>query len=140
MEVEMKKTDLPKGIRFSKGSYEARKTINGVSICLHNKNLDELIVQFNESVEMAKNNIDYKVKNITLNEWYEEWFETTKKHSVKETSVPVMKRTYYRTFGFYIGDRKISSLMPADVQRAINAMDENGVAISSILDSKGQLH
>lgn len=136
----MKKTDLPKGIRFSKGSYEARKTVNGVSICLHSKDLEKLIVQFNEAIEMARNSIDYKSKNVTLNEWYEEWFETNKKLTIKETSVPVMKRVYRRTFGFYIGDRKISSLMPADVQRAINAMDENGIAVSTILDAKGQLH
>lgn len=75
----MKKASLPKGIRLSKGSYEARKTVNGVSICLHNKDLDKLIVQFNEAIEMAKNSVDYKVKNTTLNEWFE---------SVQETAVP----------------------------------------------------
>lgn len=140
----MKKASLPKGIRLSKGSYEARKTVNGVSICLHNKNLDKLIVQFNEAIEMAKNSVDYKVKNTTLNEWFEEWFEewfdTTKRLTIKETSIAPMKRKYHRTFGFYLGERKVSTLMPVDIQKAINAMDADEVAVSTIMDAKGLLH
>lgn len=136
----MKKAGLPKGIRLSKGSYEARKTVNGVSICLHNKDLDKLIVQFNEVIEMAKNSVDYKVKNTTLNDWFEEWFNTTKRLTIKETSIAPMKRKYYRTFGFYLGERKVSTLMPVDIQKAINAMDSDEIAVSTIMDAKGLLH
>ncbi len=138
--MKSKVTDLPKGIRYSKGSYEARKTVNGVSICLHGKDLDSLVIQFNEAVEMAKNSIDYKAKNMTLDEWFEDWFSTTKVLTIKETSVAPMKRKYVRTFGFYLGSHKLGSLMPMDIQGAINAMDKDGIAVSTIMDVKGLLH
>ena len=66
-----------------------------------------------------------KITQMTLNKWFEEWFTDGKAHKAKETSISSMKKNFKRTFGFYIGTRKIEDIKPMDVQKAINAM-ENG--------------
>ncbi|MBO5238971.1 MAG: site-specific integrase [Lachnospiraceae bacterium] len=132
--------NLPKGVRYNKGSYEARKVVNGVSICMHNKDLNVLLEEFESAIKAAMNNVDYRIKHITLDEWFDEWFETIKKHDLKETSIPVRKRLYKRTFGFFIGKHLVSELMPMDIQKAINAMITAEIATSSIMDAKGMLH
>lgn len=47
---------LPKGIREKNGSYEARAMINGFNICLHGKDLEALVQEF----ELAKEQADRK--------------------------------------------------------------------------------
>ena len=60
-----------------------------------------------------------------MNEWFEEWFSEVKQHRVKETSIAPMKNNFKRTFGFYIGSMKLKDIKPLDVQRALNAMEQN---------------
>lgn len=131
--------ELPKGIREKNGSYEARASINGISICLHSKNLEQLIEDFDFAKEQARKKVDYRKQNVTLDEWYDEWFENVKKPSVKESSVAPIKRNYKNTFGFYLGTKKIKDIEVMDVQKAMVTLKENGVAVSSIRQGVGQL-
>ena len=62
-----------------------------------------------------------------MNEWFEEWFSTVKAHRVKETSINPMKNNFKRTFGFYIGSKKIRDIKPMDVQQALNTMEKDGI-------------
>ena len=137
--MRVKTKNLPKGIRYNKGIYEARKMVKGRSIYLSNKNLDQLIADFERAVYQAKNNIDYRMDLLTLNDWFDEWFTTYKIPQIKETSIYPMKRSFARTFGFYLGEERLNTLMPKNIQTAINAMNDHGIAISTIRDSLGRL-
>lgn len=130
---------LPKGIRENKGTYEARAMVNGVKICLYGSDLDHLIEEFNQAKEKVKNSIDYRKTMITLNEWFEEWFAEVKAHKVKETSIHPMKNNFKRTFGFYIGSKKLKDIKPLDVQRALNTMEQEGISNSAMREALGRL-
>ena len=130
---------LPKGIRENKGTYEARAMVNGVKICLYGSELDHLIEEFHQAKEKVKNSIDYRKTMITLNEWFEEWFTEVKAHKVKETSIHPMKNNFKRTFGFYIGSKKLKDIKPLDVQRALNTMEQEGISNSAMREALGRL-
>lgn len=130
---------LPKGIREKNGSYEARAMINGFNICLHGKDLEALVQEFELAKEQARKNIDYRTSDMSLNEWFESWMNNVKSKKVKEVSIAPMKRSFNRTFGFYIGQMKLNDIRPMDVQLAINAMEKAGTAVSTMRDSLGRM-
>lgn len=135
----MAKRGLPKGIRENKGTYEARAMVNGVKITLYGSDLEQLVAEFEQAKQQAKNNIDYRKTVITLNEWFEEWFSNVKVHKIKETSIGPMKNNYKRTFGFYVGTMKVKDIKPMDLQQAINAMEKDGVSNSAMREALGRL-
>lgn len=135
----MAKVKLPRGIRENKGTYEARAMVNGVKICLYSSDLNQLKEEFEQAKQQARNNLDYKRTQMTLNEWFEEWFTDVKAHKVKETSISPMKNNFKRTFGFYIGTMKIKNIKPMDVQQAINAMEKDRMSNSAMREALGRL-
>ena len=134
-----RKRVLPKGVRRKGGTYEARATISKIPIYAYGKDLDLLLKEFEYKKEQARNRVDYRKNGITLNEWFDEWFEEVKAHKVKPTSIYPMRNRFTRTFGFYIGDMKVCEIKPLHVQKALNAMELNGVAHSSMRDALGRL-
>ena len=134
-----RKRVLPKGVRRKGGTYEARATINKIPIYAYGKDLDLLLKEFEYKKEQARNRVDYRKNGITLNEWFDEWFEEVKAHKVKPTSIYPMRNRFTRTFGFYIGDMKVCEIKLLHVQKALNAMELNGVAHSSMRDALGRL-
>lgn len=135
----MAKNKLPRGIRENKGTYEARAMVNGVRISLYGSDLGKLLEEFESAKKQAKSGADYKRIEMTLNEWFEEWFSSVKAHKVKETSVSPMKNNFKRTFGFYIGSMKLKDIKPMDVQHALNAMEETGISNSAMREALGRL-
>ena len=135
----MARRKLLKGIRENKGTFEARAMVNGVKVHLYGSDLDKLIEEFETAKDQAKNCSEYRRATITLNEWFEEWFSEVKAHKVKETSISPMKNNFKRTFGFYIGTKKIKEIKPLDVQRAINAMEQAGMSNSAMREALGRL-
>lgn len=130
---------LPKGIRIKNGSYEARAVVKGVSICLHNKDLTQLKQDFEAAKAHVKDSANYRKTGITLNEWFEEWFDTVKAKKVKPTSIYPMKSRFKKTFGFYLGNMKLKDIRPLDVQNALNAMEDEGKSSSTMRDVLGRL-
>lgn len=135
----MAKKKLPRGIRENKGTYEARARVNGIKINIYGSDLDKIIEEFEAAKEKARNSVDHMKNAATLNEWFEEWFTSVKAHKVKETSVNPMKNNFKRTFGFYIGTMKLKDIKPMDVQKAINAMEKEGIANSAMREALGRL-
>lgn len=135
----MAKKKLPRGIRENKGTYEARARVNGIKINIYGSELDKIIEEFEAAKEKARNSVDHMKNAVTLNEWFEEWFTSVKAHKVKETSVNPMKNNFKRTFGFYIGTMKLKDIKPMDVQKAINAMEKEGIANSAMREALGRL-
>lgn len=140
MPKDLKGKELPKGIYQRKdGRYEARALINGIRIQLYNFNLKELKVDFEKRKAEAKQGVDKKLSNITLDEWFEEWFTRYKAPHVKETSVAPMKRKYRANYGRLIGNMKVVDIRNMDIQDVINTMQREGRATSSMRDALGRV-
>jgi Site-specific recombinase XerD len=140
MPKDLKGRELPKGIYQRKdGRYEARALINGIKIQLYNFNLKELKVEFEKRKEEAKQGVDKKLSNITLNEWFEEWFARYKIPKIKETSITPMKTKYRANFGRLIGNMKVTEIRNMDIQDVINTMQREGKATSSMRDALGRV-
>lgn len=140
MPKDLKGRELPKGIYQRKdGRYEARALINGIKIQLYNFNLKELKVEFEKRKEEAKQGVNKKLSNITLDEWFEEWFTRYKIPKIKETSITPMKTKYRANFGRLIGNMKVAEIRNMDIQDVINTMQREGKATSSMRDALGRV-
>ena len=140
MPKDLKGRQLPKGIYQRKdGRYEARAVIAGIKIQLYNMNLKQLKTDFEQAKQEAKEGIDRKLSNITLNEWFDEWFTQYKIPQIKETSINPMKTKYTTMFGRLIGNMQVSKIRNMDIQNAINTMQKEGRATSSMRDALGRL-
>ena len=140
MPKDLKGKPLPKGIYQRKdGRYEARALIDGVSIQLYNFNLKQLKIDFENAKEEARKGVDKKLSNITLDEWFDEWFERYKIPKIKETSITPMKTKYRSNFGRLIGNMKVSEIRNMDIQGVINTMQKEGKATSSMRDALGRV-
>lgn len=140
MPKDLKGRELPKGIYQRKdGRYEARALINGIKIQLYNFNLKELKVEFERRKEEAKQGVDKKLSNITLDEWFDKWFTKYKVPKIKETSITPMKTKYRANFGRLIGNMKVAEVRNMDIQDVINTMQREGKATSSMRDALGRV-
>lgn len=132
-----KEEQLPKGVRKNKGSYEARAKINGVSICLHGKDLEALLNEFNAAKAAASSDVTTQFSNITLSKWFDYWFNNVKSKRLKITSQQPMRRRFETTFGNYIGGKKLVDVKPIDVQGAVNALETLGRSMGVIREAFG---
>lgn len=137
--MSKKEQVLPKGIRCKNGSYEARANVKGIQIRLYNTNLKQLQKDFEIAKEQARKNVDYKKNGITLNEWFNEWFDTVKARKIKQTSIYPMKSRFIKTFGFYLGEKPLKDITALDVQTALNAMQDDGKSNGTMRDVLGRL-
>lgn len=101
--------------------------------------LKQLKQEFEERKELARMSIDMKRQQITLNEWFEEWFTKYKVPAIKSTIVFSMKSKFYNTFGRLMGTMKVVDIRNIDIQDAINAMQKEGRASSSMRDALGRV-
>lgn len=140
MAKDLKGKELGTGLRQRKdGRYEARATVNSINISLYDFNLKKLKSDFESAKENALHDLDIKYNNITLNEWFEEWFTRYKEPNVKAQSVFPMKNKYYNTFGSKIGDMKIVDIKNIDIQDVINQLKAENRASSSMRDALGRV-
>lgn len=140
MGKDLKGRELGKGLYQRKdGRYEARAKINGNDVSIYGFNLRELKKDFQDLKDQAQNAVEYRRRNLTLNEWFEEWFQTYKLPVVKETSVFPMKRKFYSSFGTSLGERTVTSITNIDIQGVINRMSQEGRATSSMREALGRM-
>ena len=140
MGKDLKGRELGTGIRQRKdGRYEARAVVQGVEISIYGLQLKQLRKDFEKAKEQAKQNVNAKRSNITLNEWFEEWFTKCKVPVIKETSIFPMKSKYYNTFGRILGDKKVTDILNIDIQEAVNTLQKEGRAASSMRDALGRV-
>lgn len=121
--------NLGKGFSQRKdGRYEARAVIKGIKIDLYNKSLSALKKQFAEAKNAALSQLITPTVNITVSEWYNEWFNNCKGPNLKSD---VCRKTYDRkmrnTYLKLIGDKKMDKLSQMDIQMATNELIENNV-------------
>lgn len=119
------------------GRYEAKATVNGVKINLYDNNLVKLKASFKEAKENISLTIVQKYSKITLDEWFEQWFDTYKAPYIKPASIFPMKSKYNNTFGRLLGKMQIQKIMNVHVQDAVTALAKEGRATSSIREALG---
>lgn len=124
MGKDLKGRELGRGLAQRRDKrYEARAMVNGIKICLYDMHLPTLKKRFEE--EKAKVLRDEKNirPNLTLKEWFEEWFEKYKAPSLKSE---VSKKAYHRkvsnTYITAIGDRKLETITHMNIQNTTNEL------------------
>ena len=84
MGKDLKGKELGVGLYQRKdGRYEAKATIDGVKINLYDMSLSKLKIAFKEAKENVSATISQKYKKLTLDEWFEEWFDNYKAPYIK---------------------------------------------------------
>ena len=140
MGKDLKGKELGVGLYQRKdGRYEAKATIDGIKINLYNTNLNKLKIAFKEAKENVSGTIRQKYSKLTLDEWFEEWFDTYKAPYIKATSIYPMKSKYKSTFGKLIGSMRIQTIMNIQIQNAVTTLHKQGRAVSSIREALGTL-
>ncbi len=140
MGKDLKGKELGKGIRQKKcGAYEARALIKGISINVCKSTLKECKQEFELQKEKVEKQRNIVMKDTSLDDWYEEWFDRYKKSRVKETSINVIKRRYYNTFGKRLGKRKIVDILNIDIQKVINELVEEKKSTKTMRSALGNV-
>lgn len=137
MGKDLKGKNLGKGYSQRKdGRYEARAVINGIKIDIYDMNLSNLKKNF----EIAKADVLRKEKNIrpniTLGEWYDEWFDKCKAPTLKSD---VSRRTYDRktrnTYIAIIGNKRVEDISQINIQSATQELVDKGYAERTIKEA-----
>lgn len=140
MGKDLKGKELGVGLYQRKdGRYEAKATIDGVKINLYDMSLSKLKIAFKEAKENVSATISQKYRKLTLDEWFEEWFDNYKAPYIKETSIFPMKSKYRNTFGRLIGSMRIQEIMNVHVQNTVTILHSEGRAASSIREALGTI-
>ena len=139
MGKDLKGKELGKGFSQRKdGRYEARATINGVKIDIYDMNLTKLKKDFEQ--EKAKVLWDEKNirPNVTLEEWYKEWFTKCKSPQLKSD---VSRRTYDRkvrnTYVSILGNKRMADVTQMNMQTATNELVQREYVERTIREALG---
>lgn len=124
------------------GRYMARSQVAGKTILLYGWKLRDLKRQLAEAVDEAKRCSilpEFEGINITLNEWFEEWYEKYKAPTLKNGGSLSYKRKFVNYYGVRIGSKNLKDIRQLHVQTAIADMLEVGRSPKSIRDATSVL-
>jgi integrase len=132
MGKDLKGKEIGKGFSQRKdGRYNARAVINGITINLYGMKLPQLRKEFDE--EKAKIlREEFNIRpNVTLNEWFEEWFTCVKSPMLKgEVNRANYRRKIRNTYGNLLGEKRLKDISQINIQTAANELiDEKGYSI-----------
>lgn len=133
--------NLGKGFSQRKdGRYEARATINGVKIDLYDMSLSKLKKAFElKKAEVLRDEKGVR-PNVTLKDWYEEWFEKFKVPQLKSTSsIKSYNRKTKNTFIAILGEKRVKDITQINLQVATNELAEKGYGERTIREAIGVL-
>lgn len=124
------------------GRYEARTTIKGIKIDLYSKNLSQLRKEFEEEkARVLRDEYNVRPNNITMQEWFDEWFEKYKSPNLKnEVSRHVYKRKINNTYCSIIGCKILKDISQLNIQTATNELVQKGYTERTIREALGALN
>lgn len=139
MGKDLKGKNLGKGYSQRKdGRYEARAVINGVKIDIYDMNLSNLKKSFEIAKAIVLRDEKNVRPNVTLKEWYTEWFEKCKAPTLKSD---VSRKTYDRkvrnTYIAIIGDKRVEDITQINMQAATQELVDKGYTERSIKEALG---
>ena len=124
MGKDLKGKELGTGYTQRKdGRYEARAIINGVRVDVYNSSLKILKEIFEaEKAKVLREEKNYR-PNVTLKEWFDEWFEKCKSPSLKsELTRDKYKRRLDKTLIRLLGEKKVEDISQINIQVAANIL------------------
>lgn len=143
MGKDLKGKELGRGLsQRPDGRYVGRAQVEGKSILLYNWKITQLKKELAAAIDDAKRNkLQLKADNskITLDEWFELWYNKYKAPTLKNGGSPAYKRQYVNYYGSRIGTKPLSDIRQLHVQTAIADMLEEGKASKSIREATGIL-
>jgi integrase len=139
MGKDLKGKDLGKGYSQRKdGRYEARAVINGVKIDIYDMNLSSLKKAFEVAKAIVLRDEKNVRPNVTLKEWYTEWFEKCKAPTLKSD---VSRKTYDRkarnTYIAVIGNKRMEDITQINMQEATKELVDKGYTERTIKEALG---
>lgn len=139
MGKDLKGKNLGKGYSQRKdGRYEARAVINGVKIDIYDMNLSNLKKSFEIAKAIVLRDEKNVRPNVTLKEWYTEWFEKCKAPTLKSD---ISRKTYDRkvrnTYIAIIGDKRVEDITQINMQAATQELVDKGYTERSIKEALG---
>ena len=139
MGKDLKGKELGKGFSQRKdGRYEARATINGVKIDIYDMNLTKLKKDFEQEKTKVLRDEKNIRPNVTLEEWYKEWFTKCKSPQLKSD---VSRRTYDRkvrnTYVSILGNKRMADVTQMNMQTATNELVQREYVERTIREALG---
>lgn len=136
MGKDLKGKDLGKGISQRKdGRYEARVVINGKRMTFYNTNLAALKREFeNEKHKLSRQNV-ISCSDVTVNEWFEAWFEQYKKPTLKPTGIDAYRRKFINTYGKELENIQVKDLNQFMIQTATSSLVNKKYNFKTIRDA-----
>ena len=139
MGKDLKGKELGKGFSQRKdGRYEARATINGVKIDIYDMNLTKLKKDFEQEKTKVLRDEKNIRPNVTLEEWYKEWFTKCKSPQLKSD---VSRRTYDRkvrnTYVSILGNKRMADVTQMNMQTATNELIQREYVERTIREALG---
>lgn len=139
MGKDLKGKELGKGFSQRKdGRYEARATINGVKIDIYDMNLSKLKKDFEQGKAKVLRDEKNIRPNVTLEEWYKEWFEKYKSPQLKSV---VSRKTYDRkarnTYVSILGQKRMADITQINMQTATNELVQQEYVERTIREALG---
>lgn len=123
------------------GRYMARFQINGQTYCLYGKDPAKLFKEMEEMKEKAAlSKFQSSLSRLTLDEWWQEWFEKFKRLMLKaESSAAAYRRQFANSYGCRIGDKLLRDIRQIDIQTCVVDMLESGRSSKTIREATGIL-
>lgn len=138
MGKDLKGKEIGRGLsQRSDGRYMARCQVAGKTILLYGWNLREVKRQFAEAVDEARRCFlpEFNDISITLNEWFDEWYDKYKAPTLKNGGSASYKRKFINYYGIRIGAKNLKDIRQLHVQTAIADMLEAGRSSKSIREA-----
>ena len=143
MGKDLKGKELGRGLtQRPDGRYMARAQVAGKSVLLYGWKLRTLKKEFAEAVEEARKGsiwLGYEADTLTLNEWFEEWYEKYKAPTLKNGGSAQYRRKFVNYYGVRIGSKNLKDIRKLHVQTAIADMLEAGRSSKSVREATGIL-
>ena len=133
--------DLGKGYSQRKdGRYEARAMVNGVRLDLYDTSLAKLKKDFEAQKTLLLRNEKNVRANLTLSEWFDEWFTTCKAPQLKsDISRKSYRRRAQNTYVRILGDKKIEDISQINIQDATYELCDENYQYRTISEALGIL-
>ena len=138
MGKDLKGKEIGRGLsQRPDGRYMARCQVAGKTILLYGWNLREVKKQLAEAIDEARRCFvpGFDGIGITLNEWFDEWYDKYKAPILKNGGSASYKRKFINYYGIRIGAKSLKDIRQLHVQTAIADMIEVGRSSKSIREA-----
>lgn len=124
---------LPPGVTLrTDGRYMGRIQVDGERVTLYSNNLRELVNQMEETKYQMKHGFYCRPKDVRVNEWFNTWIEEYKSIQCKSQSIRLYRNTFKRYIQEPIGNKKVTDVKPAVLQKIINGLYKDGYSRTTI--------